>query len=109
MSNLRKYWREHVFGHFGVAALSGYLSWQNPAAGLLFAGQCVRQVAGYWQKRDTVSIDLAWCVAGFATGLVIDLSHFEMNVDMINLVLNGGCAGMLFYLCLKVLDKFRHH
>ena len=32
-----------------------------------------------------------------------------MNVDMINLVLNGGCAGMLFYLCLKVLDKFRHH
>ena len=71
MSNLRKYWREHIFGHFGVAALSGYLSWQNPAAGLLFAGQCVRQVAGYWQKRDTVSIDLAWCVAGFATGLAV--------------------------------------
>ena len=68
MSNLRKYWKQHVFGHFGVAALSGYLSWQNPAAGLLFAGQCVRQVAGFWQKRDTVSIDLAWCVAGFAVG-----------------------------------------
>ena len=35
-----------------------------------------------------------------------------MNVDIINLALNCGCAGLLTYICLKLLIdalKFRHH
>ena len=71
MANFRAYWRQHLFGHFGGGALSGGLCWFNPAAGLLFCGQMYRQRAGWDSKRDTVNIDMAWCVAGFAVGHVL--------------------------------------
>ena len=31
-----------------------------------------------------------------------------MNIDLINLALNGGCAAMLFYIAAKLIDKIKH-
>ena len=71
MGNFKEYWKQHIFGHFGVSFTSGFLTWYNSASGLLFVGQLARQAMGYWEKRDTVSIDTAWLIVGFTTGLIV--------------------------------------
>ena len=70
--NLREYWREHLV-HWSVAGLAGYLLtgdlWVAGAA--IIAAQNVRQVCGFWEKRDTVSHDLAVIQAGLLSGVVL--------------------------------------
>ena len=69
--NLRAYWREHLI-HVAVAALAGWLlttGWW-PAGAAIVVSQNVRQVCGYWSKRDTINHDLAVVQAGLVVGVV---------------------------------------
>ena len=70
--NLRRYWKEHAV-HLAVAALAGWLlttGWW-PAGAAIVLSQNVRQVCGYWSKRDTINHDLAVVQAGLVAGVVI--------------------------------------
>ena len=77
--NLKTNWIQHL-GHSGVAILAGYLlTTDYVLAGLaLTAAQHIRQVGGFWEKRDTLSIDLFYCqgglVVGIVAGIVVDLA-----------------------------------
>lgn len=72
--NFRRYWREHIFGHFlpPVAAMTIAIAEAEawPAA-ILPPIQMYRQALGWQEKQDTVSIDTMWIVAGTATGIAI--------------------------------------
>ena len=70
--NLRTYWKEHLV-HLTVAGLAGWLLTTNvwPAGAAIEAAQTVRQVCGYWSKRDTINHDLAVMQAGLVGGVVI--------------------------------------
>ena len=72
--NVRTYWREHMV-HITVAGLAGFLLttgfWSAGAA--IVVSQNVRQVCGYWSKRDTINHDLAVIQAGLVAGVIIGL------------------------------------
>ena len=72
--NLRAYWREHLI-HVAVAGLAGCLLTTGvwPAGAAIVVSQNVRQVCGYWSKRDTINHDLAVIQAGLVAGVVIGL------------------------------------
>ena len=72
--NLRAYWREHLI-HVAVAGLAGCLLTTGfwPAGAAIVVSQNVRQVCGYWSKRDTINHDLAVIQAGLVMGVVIGL------------------------------------
>ena len=69
--NLRTYWREHLV-HLAVAGLAGYLLTTGvwPAGAAIVVSQNVRQVCGYWSKRDTIDYDLAVIQCGLVAGVV---------------------------------------
>ena len=70
-SNFKKYWREHL-AHVGIAATSMALAVAvDPVCAAVVAGQYVRQVCGYWSKRDTVNIDLAYVGGGAFVGTLV--------------------------------------
>lgn len=70
-SNLRKHWRGHV-AHVGIALSAMLLAGlMEPAFVMVVAAQLVRQCVGYWEKRDTVSIDLAYIVGGAFVGMML--------------------------------------
>ena len=70
--NFKQYWFAHIFGHAGIALLSLALAITvHPICGIVFIGQLVRQCGGYWQKQDTLSIDLSWVIGGAVAGMLI--------------------------------------
>ena len=72
--NLRRYWREHLV-HVAVGGLAGFLLTTDfMLAGIsLTLAQHIRQLAGYWEKRDTLCYDLAVCQTGLFIGIVVGL------------------------------------
>ena len=70
--NLRRFWFEHLI-HLEVAALAGYLLTTGfwPAGAAIVVSQNIRQVCGYWSKRDTINHDLAVCQAGLVAGVIV--------------------------------------
>ena len=76
MSNFRKYWKEHIFGHLLPAAGAGWLStspdWMPVGLGLMTA-LMIYQWWTYHQFQDTLKKDLRWLIHGFALGIVIGL------------------------------------
>ena len=69
--NLRRYWKEHLV-HVAVAALAGWLLMTEwwPAGAAIVVSQNVRQVCGFWSKRDTINHDLAVVQAGLVAGVI---------------------------------------
>ena len=70
LANFREHWREHLC-HASLGFFAGVACTQGQAAGgsALMAMCVARQMGGYWEKKDTLSIDLAWYVGSFAAGL----------------------------------------
>ena len=70
--NFRRYWREHLFGHFllPAGAMTAAIL-VHPVCAVLPAIQSYRQALGFAEKSDTVSLDMAYIVAGTATGIAI--------------------------------------
>ena len=77
-SNFRQYWREHLGGHLlpplacsTIAVVGGTLI--DPVLAVVaIQGPCqlLRQAVGFWEKRDTASIDMMWIVSGMAAGFI---------------------------------------
>ena len=69
--NFRRYWKQHVFGHFLTPAAAMALAvFGYPVAAVVPGFQMLRQLGGFWEKADTLSHDTAWIVAGAMTGVV---------------------------------------
>ena len=72
--NLRAYWKEHLV-HVAVAGIAGWLlttGWW-PAGAAIVLSQNVRQVCGFWSKKDTINHDLAVVQCGLVAGVVVGL------------------------------------
>ena len=86
IANLKAHWFDHLL-HVGVGAFAlslcvsgGYGVEGVPELGAHIAGaviamaQYIRQSVGFWQKRDTVSLDMAYCMGGQIAGAVVGLT-----------------------------------
>ena len=74
--NLRRYWKQHLL-HVSIGALGGALMMtadgdigQAFAGFAVFLAQHIRQLGGFWQKADTLSIDLLYCQGGLISGIL---------------------------------------
>lgn len=71
-TNFKQYWKEHLFGHFLPPLVCMYLAMSGyPIAAVIPLMQMLRQTVGYWEKKDTVSYDMTYIVAGAFVGTLI--------------------------------------
>ena len=71
LHNLRRYWKQHLL-HVSIGIFAGVLLTNGYEVGgfALFLAQHIRQIGGFWQKKDSLSIDLFYCQGGLAGGLM---------------------------------------
>ena len=75
VDNFKTYWKSHVFGHVPVGLMAGaLLTSPYPYAGMTLALFALgRQALGFWEKKDTVSIDLAWILGALFLGILLSI------------------------------------